>query len=132
MNNMQLDTIVGLIIQEYYNHNAVAKKMMSRQKLPCTRCGTHVASTWRPGPCGTSSLCNTCGVMYMRRPPRPRMVDLVMDEDRCVWMARNQQTLQWYEDREADMKDKRVSTWVRQEKERNAYVESKKRKFVNM
>ena len=70
--------------------------------------------------------------MYMRRPPRPRMVDLVMDEDRCVWMARNQQTLQWYEDREADMKDKRVSTWVRQEKERNAYVESKKRKFVNM
>ena len=68
----------------------------------------------------------------MRRPPRPRMVDLVMDEDRCVWMARNQQTLQWYEDREADMKDKRVSTWVRQEKERNAYVESKKRKFVNM
>tara|TARA_B110000091_G_scaffold177776_1_gene193215 strand:+ start:1722 stop:1904 length:183 start_codon:yes stop_codon:yes gene_type:complete len=60
------------------------------------------------------------------------MVDLVIDENRCVWMARHQETLQWYEDREADIKDKRVSTWVRQEKERNAYVESKKRKFVDM
>ena len=60
------------------------------------------------------------------------MVDLVMDEGRCVWMARHQDTLQWYEDREADIKDKRVVTWVRQEKERNAHVESKKRKFVDM
>lgn len=132
INSMQLDAIVGLIIQEYYKHNVIDKKIMSRQKLPCTRCGTHVASTWRPGPCGTSSLCNTCGVMYMVRNNRPRMVDLVMDENRCVWMARHQDTLQWYEDREADIKDKRVSTWVRQEKERNAYVESKKRKFVDM
>lgn len=129
---VDIDTIVGLIVHEYYNQNAVSKKTMSRQKLPCTRCGTHVASTWRPGPCGTSSLCNTCGVMYMDRCTRPRMVDLVMDEGRCVWMARHQDTLQWYEDREADIKDKRVVTWVRQEKERNAYVESKKRKFVDM
>lgn len=129
---MQLDAIVGLIIQEYYKHNVMDKKIMSRQKLPCTRCGTHLASTWRPGPCGTSSLCNTCGVMYMVRNNRPRMVDLVMDENRCVWMARHPETLQWYEDREADIKDKRVSTWVRQEKERIAYVESKKRKFVDM
>lgn len=129
---VDIDTIVGLIVHEYYNQNAVSKKTMSRQKLPCTRCGTHVASTWRPGPCGTSSLCNTCGVMYMDRCTRPRMVDLVIDEGRCVWMARHQDTLQWYEDREADIKDKRVVTWVRQEKERNAYVESKKRKFVDM
>lgn len=126
---MQLDHIVGQIIQEYYKQSS-ATKIMSRQKLPCTRCRTHVSSTWRPGPCGTASLCNSCGVKYMVRPPRPRMTDLVLEGNRCIWMARQSDTLQWEEYQEADQKDPRIQLWFEQEKERTDYVESKKRKFV--
>lgn len=128
---MQLDEIVGQIIQQYYK-STMSVKAMSRQKLPCTRCRTHVSTAWRPGPCGTGSLCNRCGVMYMVRDTRPRMTDLVLDANRCVWMSRQPDTLQWEEYKEADIKDRRIATWVEQEKERVAYVDSKKRKFIHL
>ncbi len=128
---MNLDQVVGFIIQQYY-HSRTEAKIMSRHKLPCTRCGTFVSSTWRPGPCGTSSLCNTCGVQYMRRQGRPRMIDLVMDEGQAVWMSRNPGTLQWREERVADLKDVRIRQWSNHETERIEFVESKKRKFVDL
>lgn len=128
---MQLDDIVGQIIQEYYKC-CLSTKTMSRQKLPCTRCRTYVSTAWRPGPCGTASLCNKCGVMYMVRESRPRMTDLVLESNRCVWMTRQTDTLQWKEYREADNKDRRLKQWKEQEKERVAYVDSKKRKFIHL
>ena len=66
----------------------------------------------------------------MVRDNRPRMIDLVLSENRCVWMSRAPDTLQWHEYKTADVKDKRVALWLQQEKERTAYVESKKRKFI--
>lgn len=105
---------------------------MSRKKLPCTRCGAHLSCTWRPGPCGTSSLCNACGCQYMARGERPRMIDLVMDGDRVVWMERNPETFQWYESYEADKKDARIQNWAQHEEERVNFVESKKRKYVDL
>ncbi len=128
---MNLDQVVGFIIQQYYMNNE-SSKIMSRHKLPCTHCGTFISSTWRPGPCGTSSLCNTCGVQYMRRQGRPRMIDLVMDEGKPVWMERDSSTLQWRVQHDADVKDKRIHQWSDHETERIEFVESKKRKFIEL
>jgi len=128
---MHLDDIVGLIIQSYYKDSSQSS-CMSRHKLPCTRCGAYLSSTWRPGPCGTSSLCNACGVQYMIRGERPRMVDLVMDDGRPVWMERIPETFQWRESYEADVRDKRIRDWTKHEEERIQFVESKKRKFIEL
>lgn len=128
---MNLDQLVGFIIQQYYQC-AGTSKIMSRRKLPCTRCQTFISSTWRPGPCGTSSLCNTCGVQYMRRQGRPRMIDLVMDEGQPVWMERDSATLQWCVQHTADIKDERIHQWSNHETERIEFVESKKRKFIDL
>lgn len=129
---MQLDEVIGIIIQAYYKEMGCKKHCMSRLKLPCTRCGAHLSSTWRPGPCGTSSLCNACGVQYMVRGDRPRMIDLVRAEGRTIWMERNPENFQWCESYEADMKDCRIKSWSRHEEEREQFVESKKRKFVEL
>eukprot|EP01134_Creolimax_fragrantissima_P001059 CFRG1059T1 len=40
---------------------------ISRPDRPCTHCGITKSCTWRPGPAGRSSLCNTCGYFYRRR-----------------------------------------------------------------
>ena len=109
---MHLDEIVGMIINAYYKESGNSS-CMSRQKLPCTRCGAHLSPTWRPGPCGTSSLCNACGIQYMERGERPRMIDMVMDDGRVIWMERDAKTYQWFESSEADMKDPRISRWWR-------------------
>lgn len=129
---MQLDEVVGLIIQSYYKDIGVKKSCMSRQKLPCTRCGAHLSSTWRPGPCGTSSLCNACGVQYMVRGERPRMIDLIRSEGRVIWMERHPENFQWFESHEADIKDGRIKHWASHEEERLEFIESKKRKFVEL
>lgn len=60
------------------------------------------------------------------------MIELVLVEGRCVWTGRRQDTYQWEEYKEADLKDKRVELWIQQEKERQGYVESKKRKFISL
>ena len=129
---MHLDEIVGIIIQAYYKEVGSKTNCMSRQKLPCTRCRAHLSSTWRPGHCGTSSLCNACGVQYMVRGERPRMIDLVVDEGRVIWMERKSDTFQWYESHEADVSDFRIEKWARHEEERVEFVERKKRKFVEL
>tara|TARA_B110000908_G_C10268039_1_gene466817 strand:+ start:1248 stop:1454 length:207 start_codon:yes stop_codon:yes gene_type:complete len=68
----------------------------------------------------------------MTRGDRPRMVDLVSDEGRVIWMKRDSETFQWEEWSEADMKDHRIQEWHRHEEERVDFVESKKRKFVDL
>jgi len=68
----------------------------------------------------------------MTRGDRPRMVDLVSDEGRVIWMKRDPETFQWEEWAEADMKDHRIHEWHRHEEERVDFVESKKRKFVDL
>ena len=128
---MHLDEVVGNIIQKYYEQNP-SKKLMSRHKLPCTRCRALISSTWRPGPCGTSSLCNTCGVQYMRRQGKPRMIDLVKDGTRTIWVERDTASFQWKETGAADVKDHRIIQWSNHETERLEYVQSKKRKFVHL
>ena len=125
----RLDEVIGLIIQQYYQ-NKNTNRIMSKHRLPCTRCGTLVSSTWRPGPCGTSSLCNRCGVLYMRRQGKPRMIDLIMSDEFPIWMERDSSSLQWQETKMADTKDKRIHTWLQHEMERVEFVKSKKRKFV--
>ena len=130
---MHLDEVVGLIIQKYYEQHP-SKKLMSRHKLPCTRCSTLVSSTWRPGPCGTSSLCNKCGVQYMRRQGKPRMIDLVKDGTRPTWVERDAASFQWKESKQvvADLKDHRITQWSNHETERLEYIANKKRKFVHL
>lgn len=129
---MHLDEVVGFIISEYYKQKNDTQKVMSRHKLPCTRCRDVTSTAWRPGPCGASSLCNACGVMFMVRNQRPRMIDLVFSEERAVWMERASDSLQWVESKEADMKDSRIQRWCAHEEERLDFVESKKRKFVDL
>tara|TARA_B110000285_G_scaffold235611_1_gene318685 strand:+ start:7736 stop:7918 length:183 start_codon:yes stop_codon:yes gene_type:complete len=60
------------------------------------------------------------------------MIDLVMDEGRPVWMQRDSSTLQWSVQHTADMKDKRIYQWSNHETERMEFVESKKRKFIEL
>lgn len=130
--NMALDDVVGYIIQQYFSLKKDGTSM-SRYKLPCTRCRAMVSTTWRPGPCGTSSLCNTCGVLYMQRASRPRMVDLVLNgENKPVWLKRDNSTFQWYEDCPANIKDERIASWSCQESERVQFTQSqhKKRKIA--
>ena len=129
---MHIDEVVGLIISEYYKQKGTKQKIMSRHKLPCTFCKTLVSPTWRPGPCGTSSLCNACGLLYMVRKERPRMIDLVISEGRAVWMQRCPESLQWHQSKVANMKDHRILRWTNHEEERVHFVESKKRKFVEL
>ncbi|KNC81551.1 hypothetical protein SARC_06126 [Sphaeroforma arctica JP610] len=38
-----------------------------RLDRPCLHCGITESCTWRPGPEGRSTLCNTCGYFYRRR-----------------------------------------------------------------
>jgi len=128
---MHIDEVVGLLVQQYYIQYPT-KQTMSRSKLPCTRCRTLVSSTWRPGPCGTGSLCNKCGVQYMRRQGKPRMIDLVHQGNRTTWVQRNPQTFKWQETTEADIKDPRIQQWSNHETERLEYIQSKKRKFVHL
>jgi late competence protein required for DNA uptake (superfamily II DNA/RNA helicase) len=129
---LTIDEVCGLIINQYYKQTNIKQQVMSRQKMPCTRCGTHISPTWRPGPCGTSSLCNKCGLLYMVRSHRPRMIDLVVSHGRPVWMERQTDSLQWMESDVADTKDPRIHKWLTHEEERIEFVESKKRKFVEM
>ncbi|KNC76275.1 hypothetical protein SARC_11216 [Sphaeroforma arctica JP610] len=38
-----------------------------REDNPCSHCGITESCTWRPGPLGRSTLCNTCGYYFRRR-----------------------------------------------------------------
>ena len=137
MNN-ELDKVVSYLIQQYFvnskdihGNSICKKKSMSRFKKPCTRCNTMVSSTWRPGPCGSSTLCNACGVLYMNRDNRTRMIDLILHENKPIWVTRNNTDYQWKAHTVADMKDDRIEKWQRHEMERQAIHEreNKRRKI---
>lgn len=68
----------------------------------------------------------------MRRQGKPRMIDLVRDDSRTVWMERDVNSFQWQETKEANKLDKRIQVWSSHEVERLEYIQSKKRKFVNL
>jgi len=68
----------------------------------------------------------------MVRNQRPRMVDLVLSNTEAVWMERDANTLHWSISKRADTKDSRIRAWMDHEEERSQFVQSKKRKFVEM
>lgn len=39
-------------------------------RLLCLQCGTQVTPVWRAGPAGPKTLCNACGVRYMKTAKR--------------------------------------------------------------
>lgn len=129
---MYVDDIVGLIVQMYYQQSKETKTM-SRHKLPCTRCRVNVATTWRPGPCGSASLCNRCGILWTTRPSRPRMVDLVVSDGAPVWVERDSKSMEWTKTNNADIRDDRVKIWLHNETEKLNYIQTnnKKRKFAH-
>jgi len=68
----------------------------------------------------------------MRRQGKPRMIDLIRDGERTLWVQRDAKSFQWEETQEADMKDRRITQWSHHEIERLEYIQSKKRKFVHL
>tara|TARA_B100000780_G_C21109705_1_gene448370 strand:- start:1232 stop:1438 length:207 start_codon:yes stop_codon:yes gene_type:complete len=68
----------------------------------------------------------------MRRQGKPRMIDLVKDDTRTIWVERDSASFQWKETREADSKDLRIKQWSNHETERLEYISNKKRKFVHL
>ena len=59
------------------------------------------------------------------------MIDLIMSENNPIWMERDTASLQWKETKTADIRDKRINTWLQHEIERVDFVNNKKRKLVN-
>lgn len=95
----------------------IKKTCKSRSGMPCTFCGARVATTWRPGPCGTATLCNPCGIKYSDNGKRTRCIDLVLESfNSAVWVQRN--GMSWEQVRQADMKDPRIVRWLRHQIER--------------
>ena len=87
----------------------------SRTKLPCTYCGTPESTTWRPGPCGPSTLCNTCGVKYMDTGKRIRQIDLIFARGQAMWVKKDPTSWMWVQEKEAPMSDPRVTQWIQRE-----------------
>jgi hypothetical protein len=87
----------------------------SRTKLPCTYCSIQESTTWRPGPCGPSTLCNKCGVMYMDTGKRHRQIDLIMSKNCAMWVKKDQSCWLWKEDKQAPVSDPRVLSWIQRE-----------------
>ena len=81
------------------------KLCTSRSKLPCTYCGVEQSTTWRPGPCGPSTLCNKCGVAYMDSGRRNRSIDLIMHKNEPVWCKRDASSWEWVIERKAPFND---------------------------
>jgi hypothetical protein len=133
---LTLDRAVSYLIREFIRTSEAGvsgkRGSMSRSKKPCTRCSTVVSSTWRPGPCGSSTLCNACGVLYMNGDQRTRMIDLILQEDTPIWVTRNSTNYQWSTYGTADLCDERIQKWKRHELERHAIHEhqSKRRKIT--
>eukprot|EP00122_Pirum_gemmata_P011738 Pgem_evm1s10880 len=42
------------------------REAITRVDNPCKHCGEITSCTWRPGPGGSASLCNTCGCYYRK------------------------------------------------------------------
>ena len=91
INPLAVDAFIAFIIKEFDNKNSINKSTQSsRSKLPCTYCGTIESTTWRPGPCGTGTLCNVCGVKYMDSGKRKRQIDLLLKKNQPMWVKKTQ------------------------------------------
>ncbi len=114
-------TVSTVIIDAFINYLLADKtsKTQSKTKLPCTYCSAIESSTWRPGPCGPSTLCNKCGVMYMDTGKRNRQIDLIYTKNTAMWVKKDPTSWMWKEDREADTEDHRVRLWMQRETIRN-------------
>lgn len=130
-----LDIVVNFIIEKFTNTNT-KKSHGSRgsgkiRDLPCSCCRTYSSPTWRPGPVGSGTLCNTCGLHYKKRDDRPRMIDLVLVNNRVTWMKRNKSSLQWETMYMANEDDPRIMSWKESEIDKINYSKSKKRKYIS-
>ena len=117
---MKISTgIIDEFIIFILNHQGTNDWTESRSKLPCTYCSITKSPTWRPGPCGPSTLCNKCGVLYMNSGNRTRNIDLLCKQGKPVWYRRNPTTWDWKAEKEISMDDPRVSAWYHREMRRN-------------
>lgn len=116
---MSVDGAVHYFTTLYHNHRLKSRERVSRTGFPCTLCGIDVSSTWRPGPCGASTLCNACGLRYMNSKSRERCIDLILRNNcQAVWVEKCNTTCQWKEMFEADPDDERIQRWVNHQLER--------------
>ena len=109
-NPKAIDAFIAFLI----NQNTKAPTQ-SRTKLPCTYCGVTESTTWRPGPCGPSTLCNTCGVKYMDSGKRNRQIDLIMKRGQAIWVKKDATSWMWVQEKEAPTDDPRVNQWKQRE-----------------
>lgn len=109
-----LDAFIRFLLKEF----KPSKNVTTKPKSPCTYCNTTDSPTWRPGPCGAGTLCNTCGVKYMDSGKRKRQIDLVLKRNIPVWVKKDPTSWMWKEDKEAPRFDSRVINWVNREKMR--------------
>lgn len=108
-----IDDFIAFIINQ--NTKSVAT---SKTKQPCTHCHTLESTTWRPGPCGASTLCNTCGVKYMDSGKRNRQIDLILKKGVPIWVKKDATSWMWKEDQTANVDDPRIRQWVSREQVR--------------
>lgn len=105
-----VDAFIAFMVQQLGS-----TKSTSKTKLPCTYCQTTESTTWRPGPCGASTLCNTCGVKYMDSGKRNRQIDLILKKGVPMWVKKDPTSWMWKEDKNGDVNDTRVQQWISRE-----------------
>ena len=119
INPLAVDAFIAFMLKEITNKSLPVKTTQtSRSKLPCTYCGTNESTTWRPGPCGTGTLCNGCGVKYMDSGKRKRQIDLLLKKNQPMWVKKDPTSWMWKEDKLAPANDPRVIQWISREQTR--------------
>jgi hypothetical protein len=121
---MNIEQICTIIINHY-----TKTLNQGNEKKQCSCCKINSSLTWRPGPVGSRSLCNACGLKYKKNGERPRMIDLVLLGQKATWIKRNNKTLEWQE-YAADENDPRLMEWKTHEINKNNFVKAKKRKLT--
>mmetsp|Transcript_2314 Transcript_2314/g.8231 ORF Transcript_2314/g.8231 Transcript_2314/m.8231 type:complete len:92 (-) Transcript_2314:57-332(-) len=65
----------------FVQETGVPKKSTSPRRLPtpsspqCQRCNTRTTPLWRRGPDGTKSLCNACGLQFLRHVQKEKALE---------------------------------------------------------
>jgi hypothetical protein len=124
---MNIDQICALILEQYSNIQQNIK--LRNKNYQCSCCKTNSSLTWRPGPVGSGTLCNACGLQYKKSTSRPRMLDMVLVGETATWIKRDIITFEWIE-LAADQNDPRIMEWKQHEMNKNSFVKSKKRKLI--
>ena len=121
----RMDQIISELLDMY--NRECSRLYYSRSGLCCTFCGCERSCTWRPGPCGSSTLCNSCGILYTTSGNRQRRIELVLRDSRALWVRLKEDGWTWEVDHEADSKDERISEWMNHEYAKNIVQVPKKR-----